>query len=415
MILTRRNRRPPRRDRRRTAQTVVGTHLAVITAIANNGQTLNFQHEVDLVKASVLYADDVEILSLGSQMIRQMNEFAAGDSMNLWGLLAGLDDDTLRYLNPDLDPEQLRQLIPLLELDPNALRAVSATVPDMGPLSEFANVLDQARDTADSSMEEMRAMFQQMRVDSGLVELEPAVRKQLVRFNENIALGDEMDTVIGTFIKQLKRYLLDPKWFVLVDEDIASLARALINEGHLKPPQRSISNAGEAALGTGLVSRLPAFTGPPMDELLDLRRDLGEPLGRYRRKVSHIRSELRSEPFDEHIEAEIDAVCRTEVEPAIGEIRQAMADHGLVKEQLKAFAGDLGDFVKGRSIPTGLTIFSANVLDIGDVLAMGLNAAGAGMAVAPAVAKGLLARADGRAKAKSHDLYYLYEVNRRLK
>ncbi len=83
MILTRRSRRPPRRERRRTAQTVVGTHLAVITAIANNGQTINFQHEVDLVKASVLYADDVEILSLGSRMVRQINEFAAGDSMSL--------------------------------------------------------------------------------------------------------------------------------------------------------------------------------------------------------------------------------------------------------------------------------------------------------------------------------------------
>jgi hypothetical protein len=36
------------------------------------------------------------------------------------------------------------------------------------------------------------------------------------------------------------------------------------------------------------------------------------------------------------------------------------------------------------------------------------------MAAAPAIAKGLLARADGRAKAKAHDLYYLYEVDRRL-
>ncbi len=40
----------------------------------------------------------------------------------------------------------------------------------------FANILDEAHGTADSSMEEMRAVFGRMRVDSGLAELEPAVR-----------------------------------------------------------------------------------------------------------------------------------------------------------------------------------------------------------------------------------------------
>ncbi len=107
-------------------------------------------------------------------------------------------------------------------------------------------------------MQELREAFERMRVDSGLAELEPAVRRKLVRFNENIALGEETDTVIGTFIEELKRYLLDPKWFVLVDDDVASLARGLINEGHLTPPQRAISNASEAALGTGFLGRLPA-------------------------------------------------------------------------------------------------------------------------------------------------------------
>jgi hypothetical protein len=368
------------------------------------------------VKASLLYADSVEVLSLGGQMIREMNKFATGDGMNLYSLLQSLDDDTLRPMIPDLDLKQFRQLLPLLaSLDAEQIRAIASADPELAEFSELADIVDGSHNAANTGMAEIRAYTDRLRVESGVAELEPALRARFVRFNERIRLGEGTDAEIQAFIQQLKRYLQDPNWFVLLDTEIASLARSMINEGLVKPPQRVISNAGEAVLGTGFLARLPAFPGAPMDELLDLRRDLDEPLGRYRRKVSHLRSELRTEPFDEHIEAEIDAVCRTEVDPAIGEIRQAMADHGLVKEQLKAFAGDLGDFVKGRSIPTGLTIFSANVLDVGDVLAMGLNAAGAGMALAPAVAKGLLARADGRAKAKAHDLYYLYEVDRRLR
>jgi hypothetical protein len=33
-----------------------------------------------------------------------------------------------------------------------------------------------------------------------------------------------------------------------------------------------------------------------MDELLDLRSELDEPLGRYRRKVSHLRGDLQADP-----------------------------------------------------------------------------------------------------------------------
>jgi hypothetical protein len=132
----------------------------------------------------------------------------------------------------------------------------------MAPASEFADILDQTHDTADSSMEEMRAIAERMRVESGLPELELAVTKKLIRFND-VTLSDDMDAALNAFIEELKRYLLDPKWFVLVDEQVASLARSMIKEGVIKPPERAISNAGEALLGNGFLARLPAFHGAP--------------------------------------------------------------------------------------------------------------------------------------------------------
>jgi hypothetical protein len=290
IILSKQDKKPPRRERRRTAETVVRTHLAVITAPAQNpGSTIGFQHEVDLVKASVLYADNVEVLTLGSQMINEINTFAAGEDTNLYSLLCALDDDTLRYLDPNIDPEPFRELVPVLtSLDAEAIRELAASDPQRAALSEFADTLDESNETLRSSMAQMRDVAEQLRVESGLAELEPAIRRKLVRFNEALRLTEEPDTVIAAFIQQLKQYLQDPNWFVLLDDSVASLARSMISEGMIKPPQRAISNSGEAALGTGFLARLPAFPGAPMDELLDLRRDLGEPLGRYRRQVSRL-------------------------------------------------------------------------------------------------------------------------------
>lgn len=407
-----RPKRNPRQPRKTTAPTVVRTHLAVITSPENHGQSISIHHELELVRASLLYADTVEVLSLSNQMVREFGQFAAGDASNMWALLGSLDDTTLRHLGPDLNIEQFRQMLPMLtSTDPEALRVLARLNPDMAELEQFADVLDQTRATSESSMVEMRQLTEQMRLESGVAELESVLDQKLVRFNDRVTISDDLDAVVKSFIDELKRYLQDPTKFVLLDEDMASLARSLIDEGHVRLPARSIRNASDAALGTGILARLPAFPSAPLDEIVDLRNDLHEPLIRYRRKVSHLRGELQTGPFDQHIEAEVDSVWRNEIDPAIVEIRQAMADHGLVREILRSISGNLGDFVTGIGLPAGLTVFSANMLDLNTALSTGLTGAAA---AAPTIAKAVNSRQAGRAEARAHDLYYLYEVNRKL-
>jgi hypothetical protein len=78
-------------------------------------------------------------------------------------------------------------------------------------------------------------------------------------FNDRIQLGEGTDAEVQAFIRQLRRYLQDPKWFVSRDSAIASLARSMIKREQSTPPQRAISDAGEAVLGTGFLARLPLF------------------------------------------------------------------------------------------------------------------------------------------------------------
>jgi len=64
--------------RRRTSETVVRTHVVVITAHAEGGRVASTRPEVDLIKAAILYADSVEVLSLGNQLIRSLDGHASG-------------------------------------------------------------------------------------------------------------------------------------------------------------------------------------------------------------------------------------------------------------------------------------------------------------------------------------------------
>ena len=230
----------------------------MITGVGSDEPGVSVKHEIELVKASLLYADTVEVLSLGNQLVRDIHKFTTGDTSNLWALLLSLDDDTLRHLGVDVDLEHFREVLSMvLTMDSTALRAVAGSHPDMAQLEEFADILDQTHEQASSTMSELRQVIDRLRLELGVAELEMVLDNRLVRFNENVAISEDTDVVIQSFMHEFRRYLQDPTKFVLLDATMASIARSMINEGFVRQPERAVSNASEAVLGTGFLARLP--------------------------------------------------------------------------------------------------------------------------------------------------------------
>jgi hypothetical protein len=67
----------------------------------------------------------------------------------------------------------------------------------------------------------------------------------------------------------------------------------------------------------------------PMDDALDLRGSLSRPLKRFRAAMARLSREFESRPIDDAFELE-DA-WRRDVDPALQEIREALAERGLLK------------------------------------------------------------------------------------
>lgn len=411
MSSKRRFRKPPP-PRQRTVQDVIRTHLAIITSPVSGQGNVSLHADVELAKAAVLYADTVEILSLGQQMVQSFQDFSRGPEDSLYALMNSLDDSTLQHLSGGADPAQLRQTLTMMTgLDPEALRAVSASSPELAELATFADVLQESRAGATSSMNEMRALAEQMRLDSGAAELDVAFATKQVRYNDRVPLSGDTDAVVAAFMAEMKRYLEDPYKFVLLDGQTASLVRSMIKEGVVELPDRSVANASEVLLGTGFLSKLPTFPAARMEQVLELKAGLEEPLGRYRRKVTDLRSHLLTGPFDEHAGAEVHGIWRTEIDPAVTDIRNAMSDHTLAKELLREAGVDIAQFVKGAVPRGGLTVLAANAFDVNTAVTAGLTA---GAAAIPIAARALTARKKGRTAAQANDLYYLHAVDQEL-
>ncbi len=392
------SRKRDRLKQRRAAGTPL--KVAVVTAPSSDASGVSLARDVELVKASALYADEIELVSVGAVMIAGAAQLAGGGDQALLALLASLDDDTLRHLGGGKDmPANWRDVLALLSR-PEALRH-----------PEVAELAHGLRASMAEAQAGLAGTVEQMLVDSGAEELLPAIGSGLVTLSAS-GFTDETaadtDAVMENWLALLRALLVDTKTRLLLDDQVGSLAASLIREGHVEPHRLTMRHAGQAAVGSGLVARLPAFPGAPLDEILDLRGDLAGPLGRYRSAVVRLSERLQAGPFDKDLSDEIDDLWGTDVQPALDQIGDGLYDHGLVREIARSARQDVKTLIaEGSFLYVGLSGLSS----VNEWISATVGLAGATLG---ATATGAHRASTARKDLKGNDLFYLYELDRRL-
>ncbi|MDP1876418.1 MAG: hypothetical protein Q8M17_02505 [Actinomycetota bacterium] len=382
-----------------------------MTGPSSSGSNVDLTRDVQLAKAAVLYADEVELISPGTETIGFLVQMAAAGPEGLLELLGSLDQSTLAYLNggKEVPAEVVQNFRLVLAMDDDSMDALgSLTGTDVTALKEAA---EDARTGLDAASAELQSTAMRMFEDSGASELAVAIEEGLISARSIIPTADSMRSsdLTKAYAECLKTLIADPQCALLMDEMMGSLARAMIDEGVATPSSVATRRSAEALLGGGLLIRLPALDVAPMEELLDLRRDLDVPLTRYRTGVATLSGRLAAGPFDAEAEAAVEHLFGTVVVPALDEIREEMSTHGLVKDVASHWASD------ARSVALALVgpVIAGGVVHVADltqaVIALPVLAS-AGQAVIGAGSD----RARQRANTRKREFFYLYELDRRL-
>lgn len=393
--MSRKNRKPPNHTRRRTNPTAKEAPpppftVSIVTTPQANSAGVSVHGDVELVKAALLYADKVELISMGTGMIGSVAAVSEGGTEAMLALLTSLDDDVLEHMNGGSSlPDGWRQLVPLMV-------GLSGTpAGDELGIPNVDEVFAEAR-------EELSTIADELVVNSGASELIPCIEDGTLTLSDaGIEAISDFDAFLPRWSELLQTRLRDRRTKLLFDAQAGDLVASMLREGHIEPDASGIKRAGQAAVGAGLVARLPAFPNAPMDELLDLRGDLIDALVRYRGAVYRLARDVPA--GGEEAEAFIDALWEGEVQPTIVEIRERMADHGLVREIARNASQDVKTVMTAASVYLGMS---------GSDVQSGLIAATA--AAGQASVSGLVSSLRGRLEVERNDLFYLYEADRRL-
>ena len=183
----------------------------------------------------------------------------------------------------------------------------------------------------------------------------------------------------------------------------------MVRESRVNPHQLTLAHSLGAAVGSGLIARLPTFPDAPMSRVLAARDELLSPLARYRTGMRELSSKVSSMPYSNALQVEITDLWRDEVQPALVSLERGVSRLELYRSASRNL---VTDYRAALTTWAGAT-FGVGLAEINN-LSTALPVAGAALASSLPIISAMTKAGQARDDDRSTNVFYLLELNRKL-
>lgn len=391
-------------------------HVKVVLADSD------LKRAAQLVKPALLYADRVTVYSPAASLMKAFTDLERikDPQKQIIQMLQIVQNVPQLASELNAPPETLAMLDAFLGLDPRMVRRLSA-VHGAGDqmdqiyekLAEFGSVwTKELPEAIDNAKTTMGARELSLAVEAGAVgvaDLSGTPASDLIADSLRAATGaptdSSVDSLVLGFVARMVEILGEHRTFPLFDAQSSGLIRSLERTAGFTPSPQALRRGAEVTSAASFMGYLPYFPDLPMDEVLDLRRTLKSPLIRFRSAMTALSREFESRPIDESFDAQVDEAWRRQVAPALLEIREALSEHGLLREAASIALGD----PRRLLAEAGGVLAAAHgeVVSLSGVLAASVAAA---LPMADVAGRALKESLGSKRAARSSAFYFLHKV-----
>jgi hypothetical protein len=357
-------------------------HITIVAA-GDHSHALSLAHEIELVKAALLYADRVTLASPRAAMIGMVGAVSGLSGHDrteaLWAMAAGLPrGQSFRGIYEALKAKRYKTREELLVF------------------KQMDRVLTEAE-------EELSARTDELAINAGLGEILSAAEEGVLEFNflgidegDSHVMVERMTQLIGDIVAPASTTL------PMFDDSSTGFLRAMLNEGII--PEARLAPATQVGVAARLIGWVPAFPDADVEAILDARNALRDPLIRYRSAIVRITRDLEAAPIDAEFESVVQELHRQYVEPALLEIEDLGRQLGLATTLGSALQAGAGGFVTKAIV----TFAAAQAAGLPSLL---LTTGGLAADIAAKVVRD---RRDVTDQQRENQFYFLYEADRTL-
>jgi len=267
--------------------------------------------EIELVKASLLYADKVLLFSIIPTLIYSLPEMADDFDEDLISQqeISKIKDNVTKELignvqNTEDFEKRLKDIQPILK-DKNT--NLESAVRD-----ELDRVSNRMSDTFLSAWNDFK-------INLGVNKYDPAIKSGLLE------------------IYSLSKTEIPDNTFPLLDENITKLFKHNKEERKIQITETELEKLTQISFAFDIFKRLPNFNKATISEILDIRESLEKPLIRFRSAMIDISENIRYEPWNENFKNDVEKQFRKIIEPSILEIEEECKTNKYLLELVNTF------------------------------------------------------------------------------
>jgi len=357
-------------------------------AVGTSPQGLSLANEARLAKAALLYADQVVLYSPSAVLLASAEQLG---HLDVDGLIA-----FLRQVAPALGEQGALEACDRFE---QLRRKRHKSRDEILAIERFKMMAREAASGFATAAETMLAQ-------AGAEELQPALDAGVLRLDPLLAA--DSSNVAAAYLGKLGELLAQSDVHVVFDDETGGLVRAGVAEGLFEVSAGAERRGKQAAAATGFIGRMPALPRASMKQVLDVREELREPLGRFRPAVIRLARLIEGGMLSGDVAAEIQDIYDADVAPALEDIAAAFTRDAYLRELLGAAFDDVRTLL---ACGAGLV---AGIADPAHLPALASDALGVGAAAIPIASKALYRVKAGREAARQDHLYFLYRANQEL-
>ncbi len=333
----------------------------------------DFQGELGLLKAALLYADSVELVSVGASFVAGLDGLGKLPTPEKLALMRRFMPDMDLGGSPKEADDVLQRMDAVIEKLRRRRRLSSREVTILIYLKERWR---QIEEHVDATFRKWGAEDYRTALGSGMLELSPfsnvspddmlkigmAEKVSYTRPLADKAYDEYRDTILEA--------VGNKETIPLFDDLTGDIVGRAVRRGLIRPSPGAKRRSKHGGLSGDLLQRLPTFERASVAEVLDVRKELSEYLNAFRKAVAESATTIESASWavaDFAEEAEL--VFRDNVAPTVREIEQRVQSNRDLKEMTYRYgpytalgvSSSIGAFLGTGSVLAGLAVLAGNV------------------------------------------------------
>ena len=367
-----------------------------------------FKETMSLIKSSLLYADEIELIGMVEYM-----------------LFSYIPD----HLNDAKDMDQLLMGIKLLlkSLDAPGTSELLSQIEDLNEqLNGIAPLLKKKRHRNKQELIAQMKIQQVFRQSKGVI-LEGV--KELIDTPGANAIQELIEREIitvhyfGNLINAMKNHSAYP----LFDEVSVGVIRSVANTHILDISRTNAETLRHAGVASNILMTLPTLEGATVDEILDFKKENEEALIRFRKAIYEFSEKIETLPWDNDFHYDCMKLYSVEVAPKVAELNEISSDTNVLLNLGKKAVAD-AEVRRAAGFAVGgiaATILSQNGFMEAMAVLRDMLIGTALLSVSPQIASGFLKSIDLVNKSrdevkdisrnmKGNTMYYYYKASKKI-